>query len=575
MAVVAENGFLVKYDKKGNKKGIICNQVEVEANIVDLISGDTCMKLQVYRDNCDDSYLLDRKNFDVKNLFEFLNSKNVKVLDYLDVKADVYDYVAASDDLAPDVYEHKKLGFVTINGELCFLAHHPIGITDPVKATSTFHDPQVTEPVGTMDGWLEFVNTEIIGHAKLELALALAALGPITYLLRSQMVITTNPAINIAGTSSIGKTTFLRICASVFGCPDETTGLISDFHATENAFVARLAQCHGLPMLCDESTLQPDWDFTKFGYGISKGVDKLRCNQDGSLQEQHHFFSPVIITGETKLLDQTQKNEGLYARFVTITQPLTDSAEQAERITAACFANYGHAVYPLIEWLLKNPSFPSEVYNRYIGMLKKEIKSSNRGVPFRILKSFALILTAAKVARAAWNINVSVVEICKFLLSIFDEQLPETDRITAIYEKLMAGVAANYSKFPSEKGKHEGSFDDDCWGKFTTSGGIGYYWVSSLGICKILGDEQVLDLITLKALHAAGLIKHFKDRYKKPTMLGKTKVACYCFISKSELAPVERGNRSINETPQLKFLLSDDEEETAVDAKDETLEINS
>lgn len=572
MPVVARNRLLTKIDKHGKYKGDLCNQVEVEANIIDLISGDTRMNLKVFRSNGEDYYLMDRKNFDIKNFFEFLNSKNVKILDELETKTDVYSYVSTSDLSAPDVYEHKQLGFVTINGELCFLAHHPIGLSDPDKATSTFHNPQVTEPVGTMDRWLDLVNTEVIGNTKLELALALAALGPVTYFLRLQKVIQTNPAINIAGRSSIGKTTFLRICASVFGSPDEATGLISDLHATENAFSARLARCHGLPVLCDESTLQPDWDFTKFGYAVSKGVDKLRCNQDGSLKNQNMFFSPLIITGETKLLDKTQKNEGLYARFVTISQPLTDSAEQAERITSACSANYGHAVYPLIEWLLKNHSCLSEVYKSDVEDLKGKVESSNKGVDFRILKSYALIITAARIARQVWQVNINTEKMRKFLLSIFNEQLPEASRISDLYEKIMSGVAANQSMFAQEKEENSRFSNSDYWGKYATYNYQSYVYVSTTAISTILKDDRALDTITLKELYAKGLIKRFGDRYKKAILLGKTSVACYCFLAKYSEPPVNKKKKAKKKslpTPQIKYLLTDDDDDKIVEVTED------
>lgn len=577
MTVVANNRYLIKLDDEGNPQGVLCNEVEVEATVMDLISGDTSIKLKVLRDNGDDVYTLERKYFDIKNLFEFLNSKNVKIADDYTIKEGVYDYVAGTDYSAPNVYIHKQLGFVTVDNELCFLAHHPIGISNPDKATSTYYAPLVTEPVGTMDGWLSFVNTEIVGHPKLELALALAALGPITYLLRSQKVIGTNPEINIAGPSSIGKTTFLRIVASVFGSPDETTGLLCDFHATENAFSARLAKSHGLPICCDESSMQPDWDFTKFIYGVSKGIDKLRCNQDGGLKEQNQYFSPLIITGERKLLDQTNKNEGLYARFVTITQPLTDSAEQAERITSACAANYGHAVYPLIDWLLKHHKVLRKVYNEDVAWFKNEEVRSSQGVPSRILKSYALITTAARVAKLAWQVNIDVDKMRKFLLSIFNEQLPESNRIKDIYDTIMAGVAAHHSKFLSENDNRGYSSISDCWGKYTTYKGFAYVWISTLALNTILKEDNPLDAITLKELYASKLIRHFGDRYKKLISLGKTNVPCYCFVTRSYDPPANANKvKKAKPSVYIKSLLADDDEDEAVEVpQNDNLQIES
>ena len=564
MPLIAKDRQLIKV-KKGKLLGPVCNEVLVEENVEDLISGDTLMKLKVFRAQSEDIYLMERKNFDVQKLFEFLNSKNVKLLDDLLLKQEVYDYVSETDYSAPTVYQHKQLGFVSINGELCFLAHHPIGLSDSYKATSTYHNPLATKPVGTMDGWLDFVNSEIIGHPKLELALALAAMGPVTYFLRTQMVISTNPIINIAGPSSIGKTTFLRICASVYGSPDETNGLIEDFHATENAFSARLAQSHGMTLCCDESTLQPDWDFTKFGYSISKGVDKLRCNQDGSIKHQNRFIGPVIISGEKKFLDQTQKNEGLFARFVTISDALTDSAEQAERITYGCSCNYGHAIHPLVECLLKSNVVLADVYRKDIEWFKNKIESSCRGIDSRILKTYSLIITSARVAKIVWDLDINIDTMCKYLLSIFNEQLPESNRVVELYEKIIAGVAANQSKFINEKEKKEHQIDSDCWGKFAFSNYQHYVWVSPLALDKMLKNGGILDSITLKDLHSRGLVKYFGDRYLKQTLLGKAKVSCYCFLARRlDSTPPKNTKKKTKESKlsssRINLLLSDDDE---------------
>lgn len=565
MPAIAKDNFLVKVNAKGKELGALCTEVSVSENVINLTSGDTTVKLNIHRSSSVDTYLLERKNFDKKHLFEFLNAKNVKIPDNEEIIDDVYDYVASSDSDASDVYEHNKLGFVTINDELCFLAHHPIGLSDPEKATSTYHDPLVTEPVGTMDAWLDFVKTEIIGHPKLELALALAALGPVTYLLRKQLTIPTNLIVNIAGSSSTGKTTFLRICASVFGNPDEANGLLSDLHATENAFSARMALCHGLTVCCDESTLQPDWDFTKLLYAMSKGVDKLRCNQDGSLKNPNKFFSPVIITGETKLLDHTQKNGGLFARTITISQALTDNAEHADRITSACTANYGHAVIPLIECVLKHRSVLSVVYQAVCGRILDAQKNVTDGIQKRILKSFALILTAAIIARKAWGIRIDIKEMRKFLLSIFKEQLPESDPVMELYEKIMAGVAANDSKFLSERDSNKLVLSSNCWGKYALYGCNRYVYISTLGISTILGDDTALDKVTRDKLAELGLLKRFGDRYKKSIYLGKLKVACYCFQVHGRIDPPplkkSMGKKNKISTSNINLLMSDDDDD--------------
>lgn len=161
------------------------------------------------------------------------------------------------------------------------------------------------------------VEKDVLGHPNMELALAIGVSAPTASLLQEVGLFTEVPLWGIIGESSTGKTTALRLMASVFGSPKEGTGLIKDFHATDTAIFAMLQDC-GMIHLFDEATLRERDNFSSMLYSLSKGVDKLRCNSDGTLKERQSFSGSVVITGEQSLLEQSSVNLGLYARMVEV-----------------------------------------------------------------------------------------------------------------------------------------------------------------------------------------------------------------------------------------------------------------
>ena len=197
---------------------------------------------------------------------------------------------------------------------------------------SIYNEPERVCPSGTLEDWLQFIGAQVLGHDNLELALALSVTAPVSYLLKEAGTLSDYPIWALIGDSSTGKTTSLKLIASVWGSPDENNGLLFDLHATENAIYKLMAKNQGVPVLLDETSSVPDWSFDNFLYNLPKGHGKLRCDSKGDLRDTDHFAGAVIFTGEQSLFLQTKMNDGIFARLLEFTLPWTESAAHAHAV---------------------------------------------------------------------------------------------------------------------------------------------------------------------------------------------------------------------------------------------------
>ena len=403
-----------------------------------------------------------------------------------------------SEQSAPLVYHHDRLGFSTCNGKGVFLLDTPIGSIDPIKAGSHYVIPEVITPKGTIAGWLRVAETEVIGKPAMELALAIGALAPIAHLLRAAGVITDLPVVAYIGKSTSGKTTALRTGASIWGFPMESIGIIDDLNATENAFFESLARNTGFPAFIDETSAQTGWDFNSMVYFLPKGRSKKRCAPSGELKRTAMFSGAVVFTGEHSLIERAGQSSGLRARIVEIKlDKWTKDGAHAERITEGFCQNYGTAAPLLVEWLLVHQSELPAIYQSARSNLTDRAKGMN-DVETRALKIYALILVAAHAVREALGLALNMVKVQELLVEQVMENRPEQDEITRVYHGLLEGVAANGSKFawPTKKG-NEHPRGKDIWGMFEFKSSTPCIWIALEKFRLILkgcGDYDLKDI---------------------------------------------------------------------------------
>jgi hypothetical protein len=139
-------------------------------------------------------------------------------------------------------------------------------------------------------------------------------------------------ALDLSGNSSVGKTTALKLAASIWG----TGRIVGNWKDTNTASERIAGAMRGLPIFRDESQLADD--LTAAGnwvYEITQGRGKARGTITGT-QKSATYESVLISTGETPLAGMREAG-GLVARCVTVWGPIfgKDSAETKKVLQAA------------------------------------------------------------------------------------------------------------------------------------------------------------------------------------------------------------------------------------------------
>lgn len=204
---------------------------------------------------------------------------------------------------------------------------------------------------GSWEGWRAAVAA-VTDHPRIMLAL-LASLVPPLYRFLPDAP---NFIVEYAGKTSQGKTTALRLAASVWGCPhDHGEGLIRPWDASQTAIERIAAAASYLPLLLDDTRRAKDIEAVqRIVYGVAQGQGKARGTLTG-LQASATWRTVMLSTGEDRLTDLAPAG-GAAARVLSLWGSPLDGQSQAHATLARGLAtglleHHGHAGPRLISLL--------------------------------------------------------------------------------------------------------------------------------------------------------------------------------------------------------------------------------
>ncbi len=178
------------------------------------------------------------------------------------------------------------------------------------------------EARGTVDEWRKGPAKLTCGHAVLVLAVSTALAGPLLGLAGYE-----GGGLHLWGQSSAGKTTALRIAASVWGRGD-TPGFVRAWRATANGLEGAAAGATDTALILDELGQAEAYELAAALYMLANGGGKARAHRDGTLREPRTWRVLTLSSGELPVDAKLTEDRGRKPRAGQLVRMLDIPADR-------------------------------------------------------------------------------------------------------------------------------------------------------------------------------------------------------------------------------------------------------
>lgn len=358
-------------------------------------------------------------------------------------------YLIMSDKKAPIEFVHTSLGWGENNGTPIFKSYKLL-ISKEVSFKSEYSGPFDVKPHGSEEKWFEMVKQDVLPSVPLTFCLLLGFAAPILSYLSERHDLGTL-VFSLCNESSKGKTTSAMLAVSVFSNPVLGKGTMRSFFETQNFLLSVLSTGNSFPIAFDEAATYNS-DFEKLFYLIAGGEDKGRLNSNSEMRPRRSWGTIVLMTSEFPTMGDSAPN-GIKARCFNLFDPLTDSAEQSDRIKKTVTENYGFAGNSFISWLLENKmdSLESDYLKckDILYLALRDSAVSDRPLAKRIMSKFAVILQTANYVSECFSLAINIDELIKYLLLLEKRNSDTADPAAMLVDMFLQDVSRNYSKYLS------------------------------------------------------------------------------------------------------------------------------
>lgn len=221
---------------------------------------------------------------------------------------------------------------------------------------------------GTIDGWINAVRL-LEAFPRAQLAVYAAFVPPLLAILDAP-----NFIIDWCGRTSTGKTTTLRVAASVWGRAEEhhPESAISTWDATKVWMERASSILNGLPLILDDTKrVRHPYQVADLLYAVASGRGRGRGNLK-STAVTPHWRTVLLSSGEAPATSFTQdggtRTRSIEVRGLPFGRSDETSGGLVNQLSLAIKCNYGHGGPVFVRWLIKSkarwPHFAEEYRRR-------------------------------------------------------------------------------------------------------------------------------------------------------------------------------------------------------------------
>ena len=376
-------------------------------------------------------------------------------------------------------WEHRCTGWHTIKGEKVYLGADSVevsgGVVSHFDNTGISVNRQIRK-AGTLDGWVDAVDKYILGKRINEAIMAASFAGILRGLYPDEPFSKQGIILNIFGESGNGKTTLVKAAHSVFSSPN----CFQRYHGTANAIMQTLAERGEMVSAIDDVCQGGNKNILDIIFNVASGVEKNRCQSVGKTRQQRGFCGTILTSNVTPILRLTGENVGQLRRVievgVTETDKIAESGADADAMTAAFDANYGHAAEQFALTLLNGVSL-EEIRGLYTGYYK----AADGKVANGLQNKLALVLVCAEICNRAFfkaeGQKFDVQGMLEYLVEVCQESAARfiypaaSVQLSGLVERLKGYITQNKKLF--HKGRFTAGDNRSDW--------LGVYMASSKG----------------------------------------------------------------------------------------------
>lgn len=295
-------------------------------------------------------------------------------------------------------------------GEVFVLPEQTIGNASELVVYQGEYLARHYQQAGTLEAWQNNIAKYCAGNSRLVMAIACAFAALLLHPAKME-----SGGIHFVGASSSGKTTALRVAASVFGAAN----YMNRWRATSNGLEALAALHSDTLLILDELSQADAKEVGEMTYMLSNGSGKARASRTGAARARHEWRTLILSAGEITL-NQHMREVGKKARAgqevrlidvpadagkgLGVFENLHDAANSAQlsqQLVDATATTYGMAAVAFLEAVTKPNHFAQLVdfiCHHRDAFLVDNLPSGSSAQVQRACKRFALIAAAGELA---------------------------------------------------------------------------------------------------------------------------------------------------------------------------------
>ncbi|MES5812685.1 DUF927 domain-containing protein [Mammaliicoccus sciuri] len=196
--------------------------------------------------------------------------------------------------------------------------------------------------------------------------------------------------VDMASKTSTGKTTALRVAASIWG----TERLINEWNTTPIDLERKASILNSFPSMYDDTRKAKPYLLSDVVYQFSGGQSKGRGNVQ-SVDVVKTWNNILLSTGETSIVEYGNEKAGVSARVITLQDKPFNDDVNIRALYAGIESNYGHLGLAFIEQYSKQKASYKDSFKAYEGIYID--KAGENKVMQRVARYFAVLMIAGEI----------------------------------------------------------------------------------------------------------------------------------------------------------------------------------